>query len=178
MVRSSLSPLRERRRPPYCQLAFCTLRFALGGNAPQEDRLALSGTACPLVGAVTQSPALERGTPEAPMPRCTSATFSGDRHARRDRPRPSIDQWIGRLNTNATSPCLLHQCSISAVMSHGTFRAKLKRRPPSSLELKGWCWLFSARVLHWLLGVVPVAAFGQSLQAAGQAELMVDQAHD
>src|SRR5215470_16174911 len=123
MVRSSLSPLRERRRPPYCQLAFCTLRFALGGNAPQEDRLALSGTACPLVVAVTQSPRLERGTPEAPMPRCTSATFSGDRHARRDRPRPSIDLWIGRLNTNATSPCLLHQCSISAAMSHSTFRA-------------------------------------------------------
>jgi len=41
-----------------------------------------------------------------------------------------------------------------------------------------WCWLFSARVLHWLLGVVPVAAFGQSLRAGGQAELMVDQAHE
>jgi len=41
-----------------------------------------------------------------------------------------------------------------------------------------WCWLFSARVLHWLLGVVPVAALGQSLRAGGQAELMIDQAHE
>jgi len=37
------------------------------------------------------------------MPQRTSATFSGDRHARRDRPPPSIDRWIGRRSTNATS---------------------------------------------------------------------------
>ena len=37
------------------------------------------------------------------MPRCTSVTFSGERHARPDRPPPSIDRWIGRLGTNATS---------------------------------------------------------------------------
>jgi ABC-type glycerol-3-phosphate transport system permease component len=28
------------------------------------------------------------------MPQCTSATFSGERHARPDRPPPSIDRWM------------------------------------------------------------------------------------
>jgi len=44
------------------------------------------------------------------MPQCTSATFSrveragaGERHARPDRPPPSIDRWTGRISTNATS---------------------------------------------------------------------------
>jgi hypothetical protein len=46
------------------------------------------------------------------MPQCTSATFSrveradpGERHARPDRPPPSIDRWIGRISTKATSRC-------------------------------------------------------------------------
>ncbi len=44
------------------------------------------------------------------MPQCTSATFSrveragpGERHARPDRPPPSIDRWTGRISTNDTS---------------------------------------------------------------------------
>jgi hypothetical protein len=44
------------------------------------------------------------------MPQYTSATFSqveracpGERHARPDRPPPSIDRWTGRISTNATS---------------------------------------------------------------------------
>jgi hypothetical protein len=44
------------------------------------------------------------------MPQCTSATFSrveragpSERHARLDRPPPSIDRWTGRISTNATS---------------------------------------------------------------------------
>jgi hypothetical protein len=44
------------------------------------------------------------------MPQGTSATFSrveragpSERHARPDRPPPSIDRWTGRISTNATS---------------------------------------------------------------------------
>src|SRR6267143_4528189 len=44
------------------------------------------------------------------IPQCTSATFlrveragPSVRHARPDRPPPSIDRWTGRISTNATS---------------------------------------------------------------------------
>src|SRR5213593_4903989 len=65
---------------------------------------------CPCVASTSPQPIFSRWPPQKRLPQCTSATFSrveragpGERHARPDRPPPSIDRWTGRISTNATS---------------------------------------------------------------------------